>query len=300
MACKLLTGLSAVAEGLGQSTTAPSVNDGWDRGRQGGSEDGPAGGSNMDGWDDMNPMALLSRSVQSQARAQDIDSADPAQPVTPLVSAPQATQQCLPDEPLSAAHDTHHHQTKLYANSVQSPRAPSVNVDRPDPSKSRSKCTSSGCGHHSKEADMKKHLDGHEEGNELTLTSEAAPSEKDGAALKDAHHSSRSPSLGFDSNQQGATASALDKGDAQQEPADEDASGAVPSSLNCCVPMEAAVLTAESSLADVHSMLGQGDRAVIHTRAPGRDAFGPMLVYGYPGVVFETTQAGRIASVTIF
>lgn len=290
----MLTGLSAIAEGFGQSTAAPSVNNGWDKGWQGGSEGGPAGGSNMDGWDDMDPMALLSGSVQSQAKAQDTDSAKPAQPITALVSVTQATQQRLPDEQLSAPPDAHDHQTNLYANSVQSHRAFSVNVDKLDPSKSWSECTSSGVGHQSMEADMKKRLDGHEESGSLNSTSEAAFSEKDGAVPKDAHHSSSRPSLGVDSSQQGATATA------QREATDEAVSGAVPSKLEGSVPMEAALLTAESSLADVHSMLGQGDRAVIHTRAPGRDVFGPTLVYGYPGVVFEATQAGCIASVTIF
>ena len=293
----LLIGQSAAAEGRGESTAALSWNDGW--GLQAGSEGGLAGGSNLNGWDDMDPMALLSGSVQSQAKAQDINSATPAPPITPLNFASQATQQRLPDEQIAAPCDCHNHHTKPAsdAHSVQNLRAPSVKVDKPDSSKSQSECDTSTSGDQHKEADIKKHLDGREQG---TSPYEAAFNEKHGAVPKDAHHSSRVPSSGLDSNQQDATATSICKGDAQQEAANAAADGAYPSKLESSVPQEAAVLTAESSLADVQSMLGQGDRAVIHTRAPGRDAFGPTLVYGYPGFVFEATQAGRIATVTIF
>ena len=293
---------AAVAEGLGQSKAAPSGNIELGRGLQGGSQGEPAGGSNLDGWDDMDPMALLSGSVQSQAKADDIGSAKLAQPITPLTSTTQATQQRLPDVQLGAPPDCHDHQTKPASktNSVQSHRAPSVKVDRPDPSKSRSECDSSGFDHQQKGADIQQHAGGHEQKDTFTSSPEAASSEKNTTAPKDADHSSRFSSLETDSNQQGVTATALWKGDAQQEAADDAASGACPSKLEGDVPMEAAVLTAESSLTDVQSMLGQGDRAVIHIRAPGRDVFGPTLVYGYPGVVFEATQAGRMATVTIF
>ena len=262
----------------------------------------PAGGSNLDGWDDMDPLALLSGSVQSQAKGQDIDSAAPAQPITPLILTTQAIQQRLPDEQLGAPPGSSNHQRKPTsdASSVQTHAAPSIKVDRPDSSKSRGKCDSRTFGHHCKEADIRKQVDGHEQGPSFTSTSEATVSKKHGDAPKDAHHSSIFPSLVFDSNQQGATATAFHQGDAQQEAANHAASVACPINLEGSVPVEAAVLTAESSLADVQSMLGPGDRAVIHIRAPGRDAFGPTLVYGYPGFVFEATQAGRIATVTVF
>ena len=297
----MLTGQAAHAEGLGQATAAPSVNGGWGRGSQGGSQGEPAAGSNLDGWDDMDPMALLSGSVQSQAKAQDIYSAKLAQPIMPRICTTQATQQRLPDAQLDAAPKSHDHKTEpaSSATSVQSHRAPSVKVDRPDPSKPSSEGDSSDF-HHQLGADIKQHVDGHEQKDTSTSSSMAASSQKNGAAPQDANHSSRFPSLETNSNQQGTTATALREGNAQQEVADDAASGACPSTLEGIVPMEAAMLTAESSLADVQSMLGQGDRAVIHTRAPGRDAFGPTLVYGYPGVVFEATQAGCIAAVTIF
>lgn len=295
----LLIGQSAAAEGMGESTAALSWNDGW--GLQAGSEGGLAGGSNLNGWDDMDPMALLSGSVQSQAKAQDINSATPAPPITLLNFANQAVQQRLPDEQIAAPCDSHNHHTKPAsdAHSVQNLRAPSVKVDKPDSSKSQSECDTSSCGYQHTEADTKKHLGGREQGNGFTSPYEAAFNKKNGAVPKDAHHSSRVTSSGLDSNQQDATATSIYKGDAQQEAANAAADGAYPSKLESSVPQEAAVLTAESLLADVQSMLGQGDRAVIHTRAPGRDAFGPTLVYGYPGFVFEATQAGRIATVTI-
>lgn len=261
------------------------MTDGWGRGSHGGS----AGGSNLDGWDDMDPMALLSGSVQSQIKATDSVSAESTQPLTVETGDTQATQQRLPDEQLGASSDSHDHQTNPEKDTDPARKAPSMLADRPDSSKSQSRCNSSNSGHHGKGRDIKSHLDGHVQSDISVLTSQA---EGDSAMLKDAQHSGvSSSSVGHTDSQQSVTAKSLHDGAA---------SGVCPNSLEGGVPMATAVLTAESSVADVQSMLGQGDRAVIHTRAPGRDAFGPTLVYGYPVVVFETTQAGRIATVTLF
>ncbi|KAL0021548.1 hypothetical protein WJX77_007325 [Trebouxia sp. C0004] len=62
----------------------------------------------------------------------------------------------------------------------------------------------------------------------------------------------------------------------------------------------ASVLTADSTWVEVESVLGKGNRAVIHTRGAGGGPSGPTMVHGYPGIVFEVTQGGQIASVTLF
>ncbi|KAL0030389.1 hypothetical protein WJX79_000798 [Trebouxia sp. C0005] len=62
----------------------------------------------------------------------------------------------------------------------------------------------------------------------------------------------------------------------------------------------ASVLTADSTWAEVENVLGKGNRAVIHTRGVGGGPYGPTMVHGYPGIVFEVTQAGQVASVTLF
>lgn len=292
--------LTANAEDLQQSTATPSVSNGWGRGSQRGSQGGPAGGSNLDGWDDMDPMTLLSGSVQSQIKAtQESDSAESPQPLMVQTGDTRAPQPRLPDELLGAPSEPHDLQTSPAKDIDPVHKAPTMPVNKPDSSKSLSRCKSSDFGHQGKGPDIESHLDGHVQGNCSIATSQA---ERDSTEPNDVHHSriSLSSSVGHNDSQQSVTARSLEDRDAQPETADGAASGACPSNLEGGVPRETAVLTAESSLADVQSMLGQGDRAVIHTRAPGRDAFGPTLVYGYPGVVFETTQAGSIATVTLF
>ena len=291
--------LTADAEDLQQSTATPSVSNGWGRGSQRGSQGGPAGGSNLDGWDDMDPMALLSGSVQSQIKAREGKSAESPQPPTVQACDTQATQPRLPDEQLAAPSDSHDHQTNPAKDTDSVHKAPSMLVDRPDSSKSQSRCKFIDSGHQGEGLYVKSHLDGQVQGNSPITTSRAL---RDSAVLKDAHLSgvSSSLSVGHNGSQQSATFTSVQDVDAQPEIADGAAKGACPSSLEGGVPVVTAVLTAESWVADVQSMLGQGDRAVIHTRAPGRDAFGPTLVYGYPGVVFEATQAGCIATVTLF
>lgn len=58
-------------------------------------------------------------------------------------------------------------------------------------------------------------------------------------------------------------------------------------------------LTAESCWLDFEKCLGPGCQAIIHCRGGGAP-FGSTIVHGYPGLVFEVTQSGRVATVTLF
>ena len=62
---------------------------------------------------------------------------------------------------------------------------------------------------------------------------------------------------------------------------------------------ESALLTSESSWTEVERVLGIGDQAINHCRVPGGSPFASTTVHGYPGIVFEVTQAGFIATVTL-
>ena len=58
-------------------------------------------------------------------------------------------------------------------------------------------------------------------------------------------------------------------------------------------------LTADSPWAEYERCLGAGSQAIMHSRGAGAP-FGSTRVYGYPGIVFETTQGGRLATATLF
>lgn len=58
-------------------------------------------------------------------------------------------------------------------------------------------------------------------------------------------------------------------------------------------------LEAESCWLDFEKCLGPGCQATIHSRGGGAP-FGSTTVHGYPGLVFEVTQSGRVATVTLF
>ena len=273
---------------------------GW--GSQGGSQGAPAGGSNLDGWDDMDPMAMLSQSVQSRARAQDSDSAESPQQLT--VQA-EVTQQTLPAEQLGPqASQDNQTESARNTNSMQSQRTPSIQEYKPRSTESHtaSQSKASDLDHlHTGVGMQQLHLAGHDildQDHTSGLTSQAASAEQESAASSDVVHNSSS--WEHEGSHHGTTSKALQDVNAHQEGACHADSVAHPSDVDGSVHVEAAALTAESSLADVQSILGQGDRAVIHIRSPSRDAFGPTLAYGYPGVVFEATQAGRIATVTLF
>lgn len=61
----------------------------------------------------------------------------------------------------------------------------------------------------------------------------------------------------------------------------------------------APVLTAASCWSDFEQHLGGGCQAMMHSRGGGAP-FGPTTVHGFPGIVFEVTQAGHVATVTLF
>lgn len=297
--CWLTSG--ATTEAGEQSTVSPSVHGGWGWGSQVGSHGGPAGGSSLDGWDDMDPMAMLSQSVQSRARAHDRDSMTPAQ-----ATQAEAARLSQPAELLStqASQEAPHTESSLHTSTSQNHTALSEQDNRPVSSRSQtaSQCMSSDC-HDQHEgldsAQQQQHLVDQHQANQIIMTLHDASAEKGTAAPTDAQPSP----VRYNSSQQGELSTALPDVHANQDANHADSVGVDvthPADLEGSAHQDTAGLTAESSIADVQSMLGQGDRAMIHTRAPGKDAFGPTVVYGYPGVVLEATQAGHIATVTVF
>lgn len=67
--------------------------------------------------------------------------------------------------------------------------------------------------------------------------------------------------------------------------------------INCISAVPA--LTADNRWSDFERHLGPGCQAIIHSRG-NASPFGPTTAHGYPGVVFEVTQAGHVATVTMF
>lgn len=251
----------------------------------------------------MDPMAVLSQSVQSRARARDSDSTKPAQQLSAQTPATQPSPTAAHLSTGASQETDNSTQSEKNTSTVCNHTVLSEEEYRPAGSESRTvnQCESSDW-HDQREGTVsaqQQHVAEDDQDNRVIVTSRAAPAEKDRSAPGDVHHSPI-PLSNNRSQQDAISIAPLDfhtHGDADQ--------GGIavthPNNLEeGRVHVKAAALTAESSLADVQRMLGPGDRAMIHTRAPGRDAFGPTMVYGYPGVVFEATQAGRIATVTVF
>ena len=60
-------------------------------------------------------------------------------------------------------------------------------------------------------------------------------------------------------------------------------------------------ITADSLWEDVKGIIGDAGRASVHSRGGAVGSpFGPTFVHGYPGVAFEVSRNGRLASVTLF
>ena len=221
-----------------------------------------AGDPDMDGWDDMDPMAMLSRSVQSLARVPD---AEPESGELTQVSRNE-TQRSM------------HHQGLR----TQSSQAVLLRQQ----------------GEHSREDDTSPdtHLDG-DASPHVTRTQPndaAAPHKLPSLANMPAESGhSHSEAVMSDSGAQDTNTSA----DSVHYRA---TNGIGPHLEVAEQSQQLPMLTADSAWSEVESVLGEGDRAVIHSRGPGMVPFGPTMVHGYPGIVFEVTQAGRIASVTLF
>ncbi|DBA84874.1 TPA: hypothetical protein ACH3X1_005893 [Trebouxia sp. C0004] len=226
-----------------------------------------AGDVGLEGWDDEDPMAVLSQSVQSLARAQQAESElsylEPAQHVVMqsgslAASAPHAT--------------THSHSSeKLFANlggAAETGQVALSSNNEQDASCWAAKAVSTGIMH-----------------------------ERTGAAC-DTVHTSAGESADLQSR--GCWSGSYDGNDAMSFA--QAGNGQAGSPKSACLEhnASASVLTADSTWVEVESVLGKGNRAVIHTRGAGGGPSGPTMVHGYPGIVFEVTQGGQIASVTLF
>lgn len=217
-----------------------------------------AGDVGLEGWDDEDPMAMLSQSVQSLARAQQAES-ESVQPGSMAASAPHAiicnhTSSEVLSARLVGAGETG--QTALSSNKKQDASSWAAqevpNGIMPEP-------TGAAC--------------------DTVLVS--------GGESADLQSRS-SPSGSYDGDDAMSSAQAGNVQDSSPEAA--------------CLQhsASASVLTADSPWVEVENVLGKGNRAVIHTRGAGGGPYGPTMVHGYPGIVFEVAQAGHIASVTLF
>ncbi|DBA89846.1 TPA: hypothetical protein ACH3X2_004708 [Trebouxia sp. C0005] len=234
-----------------------------------GDEGGSAGDVGSEGWDDADPMAMLSQSVQSLARAQqaesELRSSEPAQHVvmqsgsvaagTPRADPHSHTSSEVLSARLVGAAETG--QTALSSNSI-----------RQDASSWTAQEVPSGI--------MPEHP---EAASETVLVSAGESAEL---------QSRGSRSGSYDGNDANSSAQA--------------GNGLAGGLESACLEHDASasVLTADSTWAEVENVLGKGNRAVIHTRGVGGGPYGPTMVHGYPGIVFEVTQAGQVASVTLF
>jgi len=227
-----------------------------------------AGDVGLEGWDDEDPMAMLSQSVQSLARAQqaesELRSLEPAQHVVMqpgglAASAPHANLHShISSEILSA---------KLVGAAETGQAALSSNNEQ-DASCWAAQEVPNG---------IMPERKGAASDTVLVSAGESADLQSRG---------SRSGS--YDGNYAMSSAQA--------------GNGLVGSPESACLEhnTSALVLTADSTWVEVENVLGKGNRAVIHTRGAGGGTSGPIMVHGYPGIVFEVTQAGHIASVTLF
>ena len=106
-----------------------------------------------------------------------------------------------------------------------------------------------------------------------------------------------SPILG---PQPSSTVADHDRGQGTSLDSPHDAPATVADTDQVSIPCQAApVLTAASCWSDFEQHLGVGCQAMMHSRGGGAP-FGSTTVHGYPGIVFEVTQAGHVAIVTLF
>ena len=256
----------AESTGPGDSTHAKSA---------GASElDGDAG---LEGWDDEDPMAMLSQSVQSLARAQHAQSECESALEQHLSTQPQIAAGSQPQANM-------HNQIESTISSLSSSKA----------AEARQAVASGGIEHMSGSDAGQLHL------NDAVIDSKGG-SYKPGPVLA----GSFSESAGLQSR--GSSPDCVTEvGRGLLDIVHQEASKSLPNDVNADDTQNngyqpaSAVLTADSTWAQVERVLGKGDRAVIHSRSPSGGPFGPTMVHGYPGMVFEVTQAGRIASVTLF
>jgi len=222
-----------------------------------------AGDVGLEGWDDEDPMAMLSQSVQSLAQVQQ---AEP-EPVLDVVVRPGSSAASTPH----AIIPSHITSEKLSAKSVGAAETGQAAL-----SSNNSQDASSWAAREVPNGIMPEHT----------------------GAASDTVLMSAGESAGLQSR--GSWSGSYDGNDAM---ADAQAGNSLAgSSESACLGhnASASVLTADSTWAVVEIVMGKGNRAVIHTRGAGGGPYGPTMVHGYPGIVFEVTQAGQIASVTLF
>ncbi len=236
-----------------------------------GDDDESAGDADLEGWDDEDPMAMLSQSVQSLARAHQAEieprSLEPAQHVA-LQSG---------SLPASAPHANLHSHTSSELLSARLVGA--ADTGQAALSSNNSQDASSRAARQVPNGIMPQRTEAASD-TVLMSTNESADLQSRGT---------RSGS--YDGNDTMADAVHWPNGD-----------GLAGSPESACLEPNApaSVLTSDSTWPEVENVLGKGNRAVIHTRGAGGGPYGPTMVHGYPGIVFEVTQAGQVASVTLF
>lgn len=243
----------------------------------------PDGDAGLEGWDDEDPMAMLSQSVQSLARAQKAQSeCESAEPDRHLSAQPQSSAGSKPQAGMRK-----HTESSVSGHSVSG-------HDSNEAAEARQAVASSGV----------EHTSGSHAGQTL-MNNAVTDSKGDNYKPGPASVGSFSESAGL----QGRGSSpdcVTEGGKGSLDIVHQEASNSLPNDVNAddtqnnSYQPASAVLTADSTWAQVERVLGKGDRAVIHSRGPSGGPFGPTMLHGYPGMVFEVTQAGRIASVTLF
>ena len=291
----------AFAEEGGQAEGAAMVHEGWGWGSEGLTQ-GSAGASNLDGWDETDPMAVLSQSAQLQAIAQDCE---PLQSTQQSSAQAESQQRILAEQLSTTGSRSAATANARNASGIQSHKLPSVQAYRPVSSESQSMSNT-----HSSNASDSYPQGGPSQQDWFTDQCDPRGSSTTARpALVGSHHARAMDVFIRDSySPNGAchleAGSSVPSNIIPEKEASHYLDSAVPESRSEQLMRDnqatGVVLTAESCLADVEHVLGQGDRAVIHTRGLGGDPFGPTMVYGYPGIVVEATQAGCIASVTLF
>lgn len=237
----------------------------------------PDGDADLDGWDDGDPMAMLSQSVQSLARAQQAQSECESAPEQHLSTQPQSAAGSHPQADMRI-------QIESTVSSLSSSKAAEAR-----------QAVASGSIEHTSGSDAGQILSNH------AVTDSKGEIRKPGPASA----GSFSESAGLQSR--GSSPDCVTEvGRGLLDIVHQEASKSLPNDVNADDTQNngyqpaSAVLTADSTWAQVERVLGKGDKAVIHSRSLGGGPFGPTMVHGYPGIVFEVTQAGRIASVTLF
>ena len=227
-----------------------------------------AGDVGLEGWDDEDPMAMLSQSVQCLARVQqaesELRSSEPAQHVAMHPGS-------------SAASTPHAHLHSHTSSGVLSARlVGAAETGQAAPSSNNSQDASSWAAQEVPNGIKPKHTVA-ESNTVLVSTGESA-----------------------DLQSRGSWSGSYDGNDAMADAQAGKSLFGGPESACIGHNASASVLTADSTWVEVENVLGKGNRAVIHTRGAGGGPYGPTMVHGYPGIVFEVTQAGQIASVTLF